>query len=73
MQVRTRHYFVSSFIVNFGVPEFGSFSGKSNFIIIGMGKSTPVSTASPSPSTGRKSNVFLLAVLQALLIAYLSL
>ena len=35
--------------------------------MIGIGKSTPDKIASPSPSIGRKSNVFLLAVLQALL------
>ena len=58
---------------NFGVLESGSIVGLSNFIMIGIGKSTPVKIASPSPRIGKKSNVFLLAVLQALLTASLSL
>ena len=60
-------------LLNCGVCELGSVCGKSTFSITGIGKSTPISIASPAPNTGKYANVDLFAAEQALSTASLSL
>ncbi|MNV80507.1 hypothetical protein D3C71_1741160 [compost metagenome] len=63
---------MSRFSLNNGVSELGDLNGKSTFSITGIGKSTPISIASPDPNTGKNANVSLLAEEHALAIASLS-
>ena len=60
-------------LLNCGVCELGSVCGKLTFSITGIGKSTPISIASPAPNTGKYANVDLFAAEQALSTASLSL
>ncbi|ULT42582.1 hypothetical protein KRR40_02995 [Niabella defluvii] len=54
------------------MSNFGVIVGKSTLTDIGIGKSTPITMASPDPKDGRNESVSLLAVEQALAIASLS-
>lgn len=49
---------VKLFQFNFGVLESGFIIGSSNFIMIGIGKSTSVKMASPSPRIGKNNSAF---------------
>ena len=60
------------FLLNLGVLELGFTDGSLIFINKGIGKSTPTSNASPSPSIGKKDKLFLLADETAFSIAFLS-